>query len=40
MDARFVLVDPSSKVLSDKNGLLGVVHVNKDILRNVPALTY
>lgn len=40
MGDHYVLIDPSSMVLSDKNGLHGVVDTNKDNLKNAPAFTY
>lgn len=40
MGERYVLIDPSSLVLSDKNGLHGVVDATKDSLKSAPAFTY
>ena len=40
MGDHYVLIDPSSMVLSDKNGRHGVVDTNKDNLKNAPAFTY
>ena len=40
MGEHYVLIDPSSMVLSDKNGLHGVVDTNKDSLKNAPAFSY
>ena len=40
MGERYVLIDPSSMVLSDKNGLHGVVDTDKDNLKNAPAFNY
>ncbi|RYC29473.1 PRC-barrel domain containing protein [Lichenibacterium minor] len=40
MGEHYVLIDPASMVLSDKNGLHGVVDTNKDTLKNAPAFNY
>ena len=40
MGEHYVLIDPSSMVLSDKNGLHGVVDTSKDNLKNAPAFKY
>ena len=40
MGEHYVLIDPSSMVLSDKNGLHGVIDTNKDNLKNAPAFNY
>ena len=40
MGEHYVLIDPSSMVLSDKNGLHGVVDTNKDNLKAAPAFSY
>ena len=40
MGEHYVLIEPSSMVLSDKNGLHGVVDTTKDALKNAPAFTY
>ena len=40
MGEHYVLIDPSSMVLSDKNGLHGVVDTTKDSLKNAPAFNY
>ena len=40
MGEHYVLIEPSSMVLSDKNGLHGVVDTTKDTLKNAPAFTY
>lgn len=40
MGEHYVLIEPSSMVLSDKNGLHGVVDTSKDSLKNAPAFNY
>lgn len=40
MGEHYVLIEPSSMVLSDKNGLHGVVDTTKDALKNAPAFSY
>lgn len=40
MGEHYVLIDPASMVLSDKNGLHGVVDTDKDSLKNAPAFNY
>lgn len=40
MGEHYVLIDPASMVLSDKNGLHGVVDTTKDSLKNAPAFNY
>ncbi len=40
MGDHYVLIDPFSMVLSEENGLHGVVDTNRDNLKNAPASSY